>query len=189
MQTRRAGVHNYLCACVNLFEGVRKTADLGLCVMAVPFFFIVLLGLVSLIVAQAPGDSDNYCLMEFVGGVPNPFFNNRIYAANARALMDSKDYIGLLQGQDPEDLPWQSVDNDDNNDDEFVTAVSQSYVLYMKCVELQLAILYIFYICSGVSHCFKHVMDQCQCVDFLLGLKRTGSLLSTLVECYQEDRG
>ena len=94
--------------------------------MAVSFCFLVLLGLVRLIVTQAPGDGDELCLSVLFEGQLNPFFNNHTYAANARPLMDSKDYIGLLQGQTLEVLPWQSVDIDNNNDPEFVTAVSQS---------------------------------------------------------------
>ena len=96
--------------------------------MAVSFCFLVLLGLVRLIVAQAPGDGDELCLSGLFEGQLNPFFNNATYAANARPLMDSKDYIGLLQGQALENLPWQSVDIDNNNDPEFVTAVSQSVI-------------------------------------------------------------
>ena len=97
--------------------------------MAVSFFFlIVLLGLVRLIVAQAPGDGDELCRSVLFEGQLNPFFNNPTYAANARPLMDSKDYVGLLQGQAPENLPWQSVDIDNNNNPEFITAVSQSVI-------------------------------------------------------------
>ena len=96
--------------------------------MAVSFCFLVLLVLVRLIVAQAPGDGDELCLSELFEGQLNPFFNNPNYAANARPLMDSKDYIGLLQGQALENLPWLSVDIDNNNDDELITAVSQSVI-------------------------------------------------------------
>ena len=100
--------------------------------MAVSFCFLVLLVLVRLIVAQAPGDGDELCLSELFEGQLNS-----TYAANARPLMDSKDYIGLLQGQTLEVLPWQSVDIDNNNDPEFVTAVSQSVntlMIYCACV-------------------------------------------------------
>ena len=84
--------------------------------------------LVGSVIAQAPGDGDSLCLTEVIEGVMNPFFNVRDYGPNRRALMDSKDYSGLLQGADPEDLPWQSVDVDDNNDPELVTDVSHSDV-------------------------------------------------------------
>ena len=79
---------------------------------------------VSCVIAQAPGDADPLCLSEMIDGVTNPFFNDHNYGSNRRALMDSKDYSGLLQGADPEDLPWQSVDVDDNNDPQYITEVS-----------------------------------------------------------------
>ena len=63
-------------------------------------------------VAQAPGDGDAVCTDEIVNGVANPFFLNRpSYSTSERPLMDSRDYVGLLQGS----FPWQSVDNDNNN--------------------------------------------------------------------------
>ena len=79
---------------------------------------------VNCVIAQAPGDADPICLSEMIDGDLNPFFNVHDYGPNRRALMDSKDYSGLLQGADPEDLPWQSVDVDDNNDPQITTAVS-----------------------------------------------------------------
>ena len=63
--------------------------------------------------AQAPGDGDPLCTDEIVNGMTNPFFLNRpMYEASERPLMDSRDYVGLLQGAY---IPWQSVDNDNNN--------------------------------------------------------------------------
>ena len=79
---------------------------------------------VSCVIAQAPGDADTFCLSEMIEGNFNPFFNVHDYGPNRRALMDSKDYAGLLQGADPEDLPWQSVDVDNNNDPQYTTEVS-----------------------------------------------------------------
>ena len=79
---------------------------------------------VNCVIAQAPGDADTFCLSEMIDGELNPFFNVHDYGPNRRALMDSKDYSGLLQGADPEDLPWQSVDVDDNNDPVYITEVS-----------------------------------------------------------------
>ena len=79
---------------------------------------------VSCVIAQAPGDAYPFCLSEMIDGELNPFFNVHDYGPNRRALMDSKDYSGLLQGADPEDLPWQSVDVDDNNDPQYTTEVS-----------------------------------------------------------------
>ena len=73
--------------------------------------------------AQAPGDGDPICTDEVVNGMPNPFFALRpTYNPNERPLMDSRDYVGLLQGG--ENLPWQTVDIDNNNTAGVATAVS-----------------------------------------------------------------
>ena len=75
------------------------------------------------VVGQAPGDGDPICTDEVINGMANPFFALRpTYSPNERPLMDSRDYVGLLQGGD--NLPWQSVDNDDSNTVEATTAVS-----------------------------------------------------------------
>ena len=74
-----------------------------------------------MVMGQAPGDGDPVCTDEVVNGITNPFFFNRpTYSASERPLMDSRDYIGLLQ--DP--MPWQSVDNDNNNTAGVSTSVS-----------------------------------------------------------------
>ena len=74
------------------------------------------------VIAQAPGDGDPLCTDEVVNGMTNPFFFNRpTYSASERPLMDSRDYVGLLQGTD--NPPWQSVDNDSNNTLGVVTEV------------------------------------------------------------------
>ena len=53
---------------------------------------------VSCVIAQAPGDADTFCLSEMIDGDLNLFFNVHDYGPNRCALMDSKDYAGLLQG-------------------------------------------------------------------------------------------
>ena len=64
------------------------------------------------VMAQAPGDGDPVCTEEVVNGMTNPLFLSRAtYRPSERPLMDSRDYVGLLQGP----MPWQSVDNDNNN--------------------------------------------------------------------------
>ena len=61
-----------------------------------------------IIMAQAQGDGDSLCTDEIVNGMTNPFFFRRpSYGASERPLMDSRDYVGLLQGP----MPWQSVDH------------------------------------------------------------------------------
>ena len=73
---------------------------------------------------QAPGDGDALCTDEIVGGMTNPFFANRpVYSASERPLMDSRDYVRLLQGSDGVYIPWQSVDRDNNNSVEVTTEV------------------------------------------------------------------
>ena len=74
---------------------------------------------------QAPGDGDALCTEEIVDGMTNPFFANRpMYSASERPLMDSRDYVRLLQGSGDVYVPWQSVDRDNNNTNEEVTRVS-----------------------------------------------------------------
>ena len=73
---------------------------------------------------QAPGDGDPLCTEEFIDGVQNPFFiNHPVYSAIERPLMDSRDYIRLLQESGNTYIPWQSVDRDNNNTDDVVTEV------------------------------------------------------------------
>ena len=93
--------------------------------MAVSLVFVVCF--VSSVVSQAPGDGDSFCVDEFVNGSRNPYFDLRpTYPANVRPLMDSRDYVGLLQGSD--NLPWQQVDNDDNNTAQVATEVGLIHV-------------------------------------------------------------
>ena len=75
---------------------------------------------VNYVVSQAPGDGDSFCVDATINGVPNSFFTNITYPANERPLMDSRDYVGLLNGPNP---PWQQVDNDNNNTGDVVTNV------------------------------------------------------------------
>ena len=79
------------------------------------------------VVSQAPGDGDSLCTDEFINGVPNPFYDSRpTYADNVRPLMDSRNYVVLLEG-DSAHIPWQQVDNDNNNTGTVVTEVSASW--------------------------------------------------------------
>ena len=81
----------------------------------------VLLCALSYVIAQAPGDGDPLCVDEVFNGEDNPFFDlHPTYAANERPLMDSRDYISLLQGNPT----WQMVDNDNNNTGTVITSVS-----------------------------------------------------------------
>ena len=80
---------------------------------------------VCCVVSQAPGDGDSLCTDEFINGMENPFYDNRpTYADNVRPLMDSKDYVVLLEGDEGARIRWQQVDNDNNNTDDTVTEVS-----------------------------------------------------------------
>ena len=81
-------------------------------------------GFLDSIEGQAPGDGDPLCTEQFINGTPNPFFNNHpVYSARERPLMDSRDYIRLLQESGNVYIPWQSVDRDNNNSGGFVTEV------------------------------------------------------------------
>ena len=65
---------------------------------------------------QAPGDDDALCTEETIGGIPNPFFTNHpVYYVRKRPLMDSRDYVRLLQESGYVYVPWQSADRDNNN--------------------------------------------------------------------------
>ena len=98
---------------------MRTCARCGTTLLYVGLF----LSVVSRTVAQAPGDGDPICTDEVVNGMTNPFFAQRpTYSPNERPLMDSRDYVGLLQGGD--NIPWQTVDNDDNNTAGVPTSVS-----------------------------------------------------------------
>ena len=90
-------------------------------------FFLVLVGLVNGIQAQAPGDGYPLCINETIGGMPNPWFaNHPVYSANERPLMDSRDYNRLLQ-ESGTYIPWQSVDRDNNNTGDVITEVILSF--------------------------------------------------------------
>ena len=71
--------------------------------------------LVSCVFSQAPGDGDSLCVDPLVDNgtalVPNPFLRPS-YPANVRGLMDSREYLSLLDGENP---TWQQVDNDTSN--------------------------------------------------------------------------
>ena len=75
--------------------------------------------LVSCVFSQAPGDGDSLCVDPLVDNngtalVPNPFLRPS-YPANVRGLMDSREYLSLLDGENP---AWQQVDNDTSNSGE-----------------------------------------------------------------------
>ena len=73
----------------------------------------VLSVLTCCVLAQAPGDGDAFCDVNQNDTIPAP--------GNVRVLMDSRDYVDLLQGENP---VWQQVDNDRNNAEDVATSVS-----------------------------------------------------------------
>ena len=92
---------------------------------------LVLVGRVSCVQDQAPGDGVDICTEEIVGGMLNPFFANRpVYSANERPLMDSRDYNRLLQASGEAYVPWQSLDRDNNNTNMAVTQVRTILIIY-----------------------------------------------------------
>ena len=88
--------------------------------MAPTLRLLFFVSFVSRALSQAPGDGDSFCVDAVINGVPNVFFTNITYPANERPLMDSRDYVALLDGDNP---PWQQVDNDNNNMDGLATHV------------------------------------------------------------------
>ena len=75
-------------------------------------------GFIDCIEGQAPGDGDALCTEETIDGTPNPFFAlHPVYSARERPLMDSRDYVHLLQESGNVYTPWQSVDRDNNTGD------------------------------------------------------------------------
>ena len=81
------------------------------------------------VIAQAPGDGDPLCTDEVINGMTNPFFFDRpTYGTSERPLMDSRDYTRLLQGS----MPWQSVDNDNNNTVGVAPAVRKRLVYFKE---------------------------------------------------------
>ena len=94
-------------------------------------WLVLVLSFVSCVLSQAPGDGDPACIQAFVNGITSLFFPlHPTYPANERPLMDSRDYVGLLQGAEPP--VWQHVDNDNNNTITGVTNVR--YLDTFRCV-------------------------------------------------------
>ena len=110
--------------------------------MAFKIFLVTCL--VSCVFSQAPGDGDSLCVEPLVDNgtalVPNPFLRPS-YPANVRGLMDSREYLSLLDEPNP---AWQQVDNDTSNSAGDSTHVShECFLCYVarkeltsKCVEL-----------------------------------------------------
>ena len=91
----------------------------------VSWLVLVLVGQVSCVQDQAPGDGVDICTNETINGAPNPFFAIRpVYSANERPLMDSRDYNRLLQESGDAYVPWQSVDRDNDNTNDIITEVT-----------------------------------------------------------------
>ena len=92
---------------------------------------VLVINFVCRVVSQAPGDSDSLCVDEVIDSELNPLFLKRpTYADNVRPLMDSWDYVVLLTVGGDAHIPWQQVDNDDNNTEEVVTEVSDIDLKY-----------------------------------------------------------
>ena len=90
------------------------------------FRLLLVASTLTCVFAQAPGDSASLCVDESYNNgtalVPNPFFGlHPVYPSNVRPLMDSRDYVQLL---DTPNAVWQQVDNDTNNAADTITNVS-----------------------------------------------------------------
>lgn len=82
--------------------------------------------------SQASGDGDSLCVDPLVDNgtalVPNPFFSaHPSYPAYIRPLMDSRDYMSLLDEPGP---AWQHVDNDTSNGAGESTSVSHEHFVF-----------------------------------------------------------
>ena len=68
------------------------------------FKLFLMASLVSCVFSQAPGDGDSLCVDQPVDNgtalVPNPFLRPS-YPANVRELMDSREYLSLLDNLNP----------------------------------------------------------------------------------------
>ena len=98
------------------------------------FKLLLIVHLVSCVFSQAPGDGDSVCVDPLVDNgtalVLNPFFALRpTYPANVRPLMDSRDYLSLLDDPNP---AWQQVDNDTSNSGGISTHVSREYFFVLR---------------------------------------------------------
>ena len=92
-------------------------------------WLVLVFSFVCCIVSPAPGDGDPLCVDEVIDGEENPFFVLRpTYADNVRPLMDSRDYVVLLTEDETAHVPWQQVDNDNNNTNSVITEVRTMYV-------------------------------------------------------------
>ena len=87
--------------------------------------------LVSCVFSQAPGDGYSLCVDPLVDNgtalVPNPFLRPS-YPANVRGLMDSREYLSLLDDPNP---VWQQVDSDTSNSGGDSTHVSHEWFCAM----------------------------------------------------------
>ena len=91
--------------------------------------------LVRCVLSQAPGDGDSLCVDPLVDNgtalVPNPFLRPS-YPANVRGLMDSREYLSLLDDPNP---AWQQVDNDNSGGD-FTHVSHKCFLCYVAHKEL-----------------------------------------------------
>ncbi|CAI8044856.1 Ephrin type-A receptor 4-A [Geodia barretti] len=92
-----------------------------------PVVLALFLAIATFVHGQAPGDGSDLCTEDSIQGFPNPFFEIRpVYSASERPLMDSRDYLRLLQESGDAYVPWQSLDRDNNNTNMVVTEWTQT---------------------------------------------------------------
>ena len=106
-----------------------------------PVVLALFLAIAPFVHGQAPGDGSDLCTEDSIQGFPNPFFEiHPVYSASERPLMDSRDYLRLLQGNGDIDVPWQSVDMDNNNSNALITEVKQLFTPHNNYAKLILSI-------------------------------------------------
>ena len=104
-----------------------------------PVVLALFLAIATFVHGQAPGDGSDLCTEDSIQGFPNPFFEIRpVYSASERPLMDSRDYLRLLQENGDTYVPWQSLDRDNNNTNGVITEV-RTIPLYIRiCSNIKL---------------------------------------------------
>ena len=121
-------LHNYIVAARLMSMMYRGVFLFFFCFFFVLFFFICLTALLSVVIAQTPGDGDSFCTNTSPGVAP------QVYPVNARILMDSFNYIRLLSTQSG--AVWQQVDVDNSSSRGRGATVSEVDLLefYFQCV-------------------------------------------------------
>ena len=134
----------------------------------------------TMVAGQAPGDEEELCTVS----LPNLGQNVVEDPPNGRILMDSSHYIRLLPPNS--DPVWQEVDLDDNNPTGILASVSNSSdnnIISINCKE---TLAYFLLLCFSGRKQDLTVTLPSLCVAGRVGIRRTGSSLSTSAEQWMD---